>query len=70
LKTFILMALAKAEKLDDEALAQQIAELESGRRKLRLRDEFGRRVLLSPLFLTVFRRVQEDRKKQHLRASA
>jgi hypothetical protein len=52
------MALAKAEKLDDEALAQQIAELESGRRKLRLRDEFGRRVLLSPLFLTVFRRVQ------------
>lgn len=57
------MALDKAERLTDEELAEEIKQLESGKRKLRLRDERGRPVPLNDMILAVFRRVQEERKK-------
>jgi hypothetical protein len=63
LKNLILMALDKAEHLTDEELAEEIAQLESGKRKLRLRDERGRPVPLNDLIAAVFRGVQQKRKK-------
>jgi len=64
LKNLILVALDKAERLTDEELAEEIAQPESGKRKLRLRDERGRPVPLNDMILAAFRRVQtEERKK-------
>jgi len=63
MKIAILMALETAERLTDEGLAEAIAELESGRRKLRLRDDYGRPFPLAPIFLAVYRRVQRQRIK-------
>ena len=63
MKNLILIALDKAKRLTDEELREQIAQLESGKKKLRLRDERGRALPLSPMILAVYRRVQEERKK-------
>jgi uroporphyrinogen-III synthase len=54
-KNLILMARDKAERLTDDELAEEIEQLESGKRKLRLRDERGRPVLLNGMYLAVFR---------------
>ena len=63
MKNLILMALDKAERLNDAELAEEIGQLESGNRKLRLRDELSRAVPLHPIILEVFRHVAEKRKK-------
>ena len=42
MKTLILMALDKAGRLTDEELMEEIALLQSGKKKFRLRDERGR----------------------------
>jgi hypothetical protein len=39
MRNLILMAIDKASRLDDDQLAEQIAEFESGKRRLRLPDE-------------------------------
>jgi len=57
------MALDKAERLTDAELAEEIAQLESGKKKLRVRDDRGRAVPLYPIILRVFRQVAEKRKK-------
>ena len=44
-------------------LAAEIAQLESGKRKLRVRDELGRAVPLNPIILAVFRHEAEKREK-------
>jgi hypothetical protein len=43
--------LDKASRLDDDQLAEQIAELESGKGRLRLPDERGRKVPLNRMFV-------------------
>jgi hypothetical protein len=54
LKNLILMALDKAERLTDEELMEEIAQLESGEKKLRLRDERSCAVPLNEIILAVF----------------
>lgn len=56
MRNLILMALDKAERLTDEELAEEIAQLESGTRKLQQPDE-------RDIILPVLRRVQEHRNK-------
>lgn len=51
------MALDWAERLTDEELAEEIAQLESGKRKLRLRDERGRPVPHNDM-ISAFRQYQ------------
>jgi hypothetical protein len=60
------MAVDKAARLTDEQLTEEIAKLESGKTKLRVRDEQGRAVPLNDLVLPVFRREQEKRKKEQV----
>lgn len=62
MRNLILMALEKAERLTCAELAQEIAQLESGKRSLRVRDEQGRAVPMNPLILAVFRQEIENRK--------
>jgi hypothetical protein len=59
------MALDKANSLTDEELANEIALLESGKRKLSLPDDSGRSVPLNALILPVFRRELEKRKQRN-----
>jgi len=54
LKNLILMALDNAERLTDVELAEEIAQLESGKRKLRLPDDRGRLVPLNDMIVAVF----------------
>ena len=54
MKNLILMALDNAERLTDEELAEEIAQLESGKRKLRLPDDRGRLVPLNDMIVAVF----------------
>ncbi len=63
MRNLILMALDKAERLTDDELAHEIGQLESGKKKLRLRDERGRAVPLDPMILAVFRQEAEKRQK-------
>jgi hypothetical protein len=65
MKNLILMTLDKAKRLNDDELANEIAQLESGERKLRLPDENGKLVLLNPLILRVLRREIENRKQRN-----
>ncbi len=58
------MALGKAERLTDEQLTQEIEDLRSGKRKLRLRDDQGRPFPLREVFIAVFERVLKDRKEK------
>jgi len=57
------MALDKAERLTDEELAGEITQLESGKKKLRVRDEQGRAVPLNGMVLSVHRSEKTKRKK-------
>ena len=61
MKNLILMAVEKAKRLTDDELTEEIAQLESGRKKLRLTNERGRGVPLNELILPVLRREQERR---------
>jgi len=63
MRDLILMALDKANRLTDQQLAEEIEKLETGKLKLRLRDERGRPFPPHPLILAVYRQVQEERKK-------
>ena len=63
MKNLISMALDKAERLTDEELKEEIKQLESGKRKLRVCNERGRTVPLRPLILAVFMEEAERRKK-------
>jgi hypothetical protein len=63
MKNLILMALDKAERLSDDELTEEIEQLESGKKKLRVRDEQGRAVPLDPTILAVFRHEAEKWKK-------
>ncbi len=64
MKNLILMAREKAERLTDKKLAEEIEQLQSGKRKLRLRDEQGRPVPLNDIILAVFKRIQEERTRR------
>ena len=64
MKNLILMAREKAERLTDKELAEEIEQLQSGKRKLRLRDEQGRPVPLNDIILAVFKRIQEERTRR------
>jgi hypothetical protein len=63
MRNLILMALDKANRLTDEQLAEEIAQLESDEGKLRLHDERGRPVPLNGMLVAVFRLVLEERRK-------
>jgi hypothetical protein len=63
MKNLILMALDKAERLTEAELAEEIAQLQSGKKKLRVRDEPGRPMPLNPIVLAVLRREAEKRTK-------
>lgn len=63
MKNLILMALDKAERLTDEELTEEFAQLDSGTKKLRLHDEDGRVLPLNDIVLAVYRREQDKRKK-------
>ena len=68
MKNLLEMTLAKAERMSDDEIGKEIAQLESGQRKLRVRtlgDDLGPgRLDLSPIILKVFRQVQESRKNR------
>ena len=63
MRSMILMALDKANRQTDRRLAEEIEKLETGKLKLLLKDELGRRVPLHPIIMAVYRQVQEERKK-------
>lgn len=62
MKNLILMAFDKAGRLTDEQLAAEIAQLGSGKKKLRLTDEGSRGVPLNDIVLAAYRQEQEKRK--------
>jgi hypothetical protein len=62
MKNLILMALNKAERLTEAELAEEIAQFESGKKQLTVRDERGHLVPLAPIILAVYRREAEKRK--------
>jgi hypothetical protein len=61
MRNLILMALDKAKRLNDHELSEEIAKLESGKQKLRLRDERGRPVPLNGMFVNVYKQVLAER---------
>ena len=63
MRNLTLMALDIANRLTDQQLAEEIEILETGKIKLRLKDERGRPFPLHPIILAVYRQVQEKRKK-------
>ena len=63
MKTLILMALDKAGRLTDEELMEEIALLQSGKKKFRLRDERGRAMPLNEIILAVFSKRASKGKK-------
>jgi hypothetical protein len=62
MRNLILMALDKANRLNDDELAEEITKLESGKQKLRLRDERGRPVPLNGMFVDVYKQVLAERR--------
>ena len=63
MRNLTLMAVDIANRLTDQQLAEEIEILETGKIKLRLKDERGRPFPLHPIILAVYRQVQEERKK-------
>jgi hypothetical protein len=64
MKNLILMSREKANSMTDEELAEEIAKLESGTRKLILHDETGRPVNVGLLALPMLKRVQQERQNK------
>ena len=63
MRNLTLMALDIANRLTDQQLAEEIEILETGKLKLRLKDERGRPFPLHPIISAVYRQVQDERKK-------
>lgn len=63
MRNLILMALDKAKRLSDEQLAEEIAQLEAGKRNLRMSFEDGRIWPLNAIVVNVLRQVLEERRK-------
>ena len=66
MQNFMAMILELAEGMDDQTLAEQIAEFESGKKKLRVSYPEGPtgKLRVSPIILQVLKQVQENRKKK------
>ena len=66
MQNFMAMILELAEGMDDQTLAEQIAEFESGKKKLRVSYPEGPtgKLPVSPIILQVLKQVQEDRRKK------
>jgi hypothetical protein len=63
-RKLILFAQDQVEGLTDEELANEITKLESGERKVRfLNEDYGLKMSYAHVWLKVYRREQEDRKK-------